>query len=119
MISSLDVESGSRKLWMERYYNLLADKHNITTEHIEHLLSAEQENRLIVLPCKVGDTVWRIVGRGTNGHKDVQQRKVLAVTIYHTGDIIIHTDGMENEFGKTVFSTREEAESALGGVEHV
>ena len=74
---------------------------------------AESEGRLIVLPCKVGDTVWRIVG--PKGHRIVRQRKVLAVTIYHTGDVIIHTDGAENRFGKTVFLTREEAEAALGG----
>lgn len=74
---------------------------------------AEAEGRLIVLPCKVGDTVWRIVG--PKGHRIVRQRKVLAVTIYHTGDVIIHTDGAENRFGKTVFLTREEAEAALGG----
>ena len=82
---------------------------------IKELLQAESEGRLIVLPCKVGDTVWRIVGCGTNGHRSVQKRKVLAVTIYHTGDMVIHTDGAENRFGKTVFLTREAAEAALGG----
>ena len=83
------------------------------TEHLMELLKAEHEGRLVVLPCKVGDTVWRIVG--PKSHRIVQPRKFLAVTVYHTGDMVIHTDGADNTLGISVFLTREEAEAALGG----
>ena len=94
--------------------NLAAQALGVEPSRLRELAEADKDGRCVVLPCKVGDTVWRIVGRGTNGHRSVQQRKVLAVTIYHTGDMIIHTDGAENRFGKTAFHTREEAEAALG-----
>ena len=98
---------------INKWKEALSKLTNVTGDRLLEIANAESENRLIVLPCKVGDTVWRIVG--PKGHRIVRQRKVLAVTIYHTGDVIIHTDGAENRFGKTVFLTREEAEAALGG----
>jgi hypothetical protein len=33
----------------------------ITVERLEQLCAAEREQRVAVLPCKVGDTVWAIV----------------------------------------------------------
>lgn len=81
---------------------------------IKELSDADKDDRLIVLPCKVGDTVWRIVG--PKGHKIVRPRKLLAVTVYYTGEMVIHTDGADNTLGVSVFLTREEAEAALGGM---
>ena len=40
------------------------------TEHIRELLRAEKDGRLVVLPCKVGDTIYRCgdpIKRYTNG----------------------------------------------------
>ena len=38
--------------------------HGELTEHIHELLRAEQDGRLVVLPCRVGDRVYRIIDDG-------------------------------------------------------
>lgn len=83
-------------------------------------------NDVIVLPCKVGDTVYRL----NSICSCVNEATVKAV--YYTEDkkyypkshIIIQYDLHRGrtrvnfcEFGKTVFLTREEAEKALKGYE--
>ena len=92
----------------------------------DHLLA----NGVIVPPCKVGDTVYRIVKMGTGihykqigrcgightqGYKIVPceekiKRFIRSVTVTKNNLF----DICEN-FGKTVFFTREEAEKALKG----
>lgn len=74
----------------------------------DHLLA----NGVIVLPCKVGDTIYRC----GDPIKKVYEWEVEHIEIY--GDEIVFVDDSDNEFteaaiGKTVFLTREEAEAAL------
>lgn len=71
-------------------------------EHINRLLSAEQDNRLIELPCKLGDTMYQ-----TDGER-IYEIKITNI-IYDTAGIAFD----ERAIGKTVFLTREEAEKAL------
>ena len=86
-------------------------------DHIRDLLQAEQDGRLVVLPCKVGATVY--------GHSkaEVSEYKVAVISLAtynwylrcqnHNSDFWV-TDA---DIGKTVFLTREEAEAALKGGE--
>lgn len=64
----------------------------------------EEQGRLVVLPCKVGDTIWRIKCNGA--WPDFG-------TPYVEADAFLYRD--IHYFGKTVFLTREEAEAALRG----
>ena len=78
----------------------------------DHLL----ENRMIVLPCKVGDTVYYIGG--------IHRRLIKSATVV---EIILNSDGVRDLFVNsedgvsfensldTFFFTREEAELALNG----
>ncbi len=59
--------------------------------------TAEDEGRLVVLPCKVGDTV-HVLRQSWNGW-NIDKKKF--------------TYGMIGKLGKTVFLAREEAEKAL------
>ena len=77
---------------------------NVTVDHIRDLLQAEQDGRLVVLPCKVGDTIWRI--KCFADWPDIGKPYVEAGAFLYRD---IHY------FGKTVFLTREEAEAALAG----
>ena len=70
---------------------------------------AEEEGRLVILPCKIGDPVYRICGQ--KGRKYVSEREVNAITLT-SKRIFIHST-MEDVLGDTVFTTREEAEAAL------
>ena len=79
------------------------------TEIAEHLI----ENGVIVLPCKVGDTVYYITGIG---HNIVKPAKVKEIIIDDNGikDLYVQGDGynFENSFD-IFFLTREEAEEKL------
>ena len=76
----------------------------VPIDRLRELAQADKEGRCVVLPCKVGDTVWRI--------QYVQNKKgnyVVGIAEIKFGLL------WASEFGKTVFLTREEAEKALGG----
>ena len=91
----------------------------IPINRLRELAQAEKEGRLVVLPCKVGDTVYIIHNRAI--------RKTTVESIHqwssghwklsvHTDKKYIHWTGYEvhfESFGKTVFLTREAAEAAL------
>lgn len=83
-----------------------------TVEELSALVKARDEGRLVELPCKRGDKVWRICG--PKGRKFVAERTVLSVTIYEPGQFEIFTNCFD-WLGETVFLTRAEAETALGG----
>ena len=63
--------------------------------------TAEKEGRLVVLPCKVGDTVY-VLRQSWNGW-NIDKKKF--------------SYAMNGKIGKTVFLTREEAEKALEEME--
>ena len=65
--------------------------------------NAEEEGRLVVLPCKVGDAVYKIIYQRDNF--DDQPYSIIT-TVNFKYEMI-------DQIGKTVFLTREEAEKAL------
>lgn len=109
----------------------LAAKHMVDLETLNNtpisrlveLAEADKDGRVVVLPCKVGDTVYMIerIFDIDNGVRDeICARKVIG----HGGNNLnklwlIGSGGICNvsifvsEFGKTVFLTHEEAKKAL------
>ena len=93
--------------------HILADKE---IKHAFELLKAEKEGKLIMPPCKVGDTVYVVDVCA----KEVIERKIMEIRQTEWGMIYIHSCGFGypvTSIGKTVFLSREEAEKALKGVE--
>ena len=84
-------------------------------QKISQWLQAEQDGRLVVLPCKAGSLIY--VGRRpaiiTRFFGYVSERYFHAVFFDENKGIDIPFE----ELGKTVFLTREEAEAALKGGE--
>lgn len=90
------------------------------TEHIRELLRAEKGGRLVVLPCKVGDTVWI---KGDRFPAVIEEIRITDDGVYFA--YVEYDKGYEetevwdndeftlSDFGKTVFLTREAAEKAL------
>ena len=70
---------------------------------MKELAEADKDGRLVVLPCKVGDTVYRIFNPPS------REPVISAHTLMSVDYIVRWID----KFGKTVFLTREEAEAAL------
>ena len=113
----------------------LAAKHMVDLETLNNtpisrlveLAEADKDGRVVVLPCKVGDTVYMIerIFDIDNGICDeICARKVIG----HGGNNLnqlwlVGSGGICNayifvsEFGKTVFLTREEAERAIQEME--
>lgn len=105
---------------------------DIAIDRIREICQAEREGRLVVLPCKVGDTVYVDADTLHNGwmmEKACQGILIGRVTSYRiTKDkmyVKIKFRNMKQQtyfidnysiksFGKTVFLSREEAEGALG-----
>lgn len=87
----------------------------------------EEQGRLVVLPCKVGETVYVTESRFYLGkeHTGIQKGIVYGYELVEgCGWVIwVHMEGETysgnayrfSDFGKTVFLTREEAEQALRG----
>ena len=81
-----------------------------TGSFTEHLADYLLEHGVIVLPCKVGDTVYHVFPK-----KGIQTNTVRQIRIGSCGMNIFDFNGFfePSDFGKTVFLSREEAEKAL------
>lgn len=94
---------------LRRHYNEIFDR-------LQEYEVAEENNQIIVSPCKVGDTVYILAG--PNGHK---YEKDICEGFYIGDDGVVQVrvrnmkgnHGTYGVFGKTVFLTRKEAEKAL------
>ncbi len=87
-------------------------------DRLRELAEADKDERVVVLPCKVGDTVWRIVRDGEphitrDEVRDMYFADDMTPCVELVGGRVTFTE----KFGKTVFLSREEAEKALRGME--
>lgn len=99
------------RLGTTKYYD-----NAIAANNVEELCQKfKDRNRFVELPCKVGDTVYLIKNH------NIYERKVTRIifdprTIIQlmAKDYVCYASCIgRNDFGKTVFLTREEAEQAL------
>ena len=78
-----------------------------TPERLRELAEADKDGRLVVLPCKVGDTVYLIVTkRARNYTPEFRFVKNSRLTFLNMERIL-------QDFGKEAFLAREEAKKAL------
>ena len=98
--------------------NLEAQKMGVEHSRLRELAEADKDGRCVVLQCKVGDTVWRIVRDGEphitrDEVRDMYFADDMTLCVELVGGRVTFTE----KFGKTVFLSREEAEKALRGME--
>ena len=108
----LDKTSSSKRQWTS---HKRLEALSMAISALYDLSQAEEDSRLIIPPCKVGDTVWVITGTS---------KKLCTVDRYHilgnglmqlranyyvSDNIYLYPD----MFGKTVFLTCAEAEAAI------
>lgn len=97
--SKLEIEAGCVKA--------IARTYGIDINRLRKLAEADRDGRVVVLPCKVGDTVYLIVTkRARNYTPEFRFVKKSRLTFYNMERIL-------QDFGKEAFLTREEAEKAL------
>lgn len=102
--------------------DILGDDYDL--DRLRELVEADRDGRCIVLPCKVGDTIYKLFCG------DIVELEVERIVCWSNGywKMNAHTEysradwkGFEidfSDFGKTVFLTREAAEAALKGDQH-
>ncbi len=103
----------------------LADLENFCSyTRLRELAEADRDGRLVVLPCKVGDTVWvtrnpwtgkllkKPLDAYVNGMK-MYSHGLYVNLLFDTRKINGTRDYEINHIGKTVFLAREEAEKTL------
>lgn len=98
--------------------NLAAQALGVEPIRLRELVEADKDGRLVVLPCKVGDTVWRIVRDGEphitrDEVRDMYFADDMTLCVELVGGRVTFTE----KFGKTVFLSRAEAERALQEME--
>lgn len=91
----------------------------------EQMVQAGRDGRLVVLPCKVGDTVWFIKSNFSMAKIPIEAKHVSIRGIDCDGEVwyaaimgYVERRFKGSDIGKTVFLSREEAEEALGGSEN-
>ena len=101
--------------------NLVAQALWTTPERLRELAAADKDGCVVVLPCKVGDTVYFV------NAKQILEFAVVGYAVDETGISWVHSEhvdktGNTNErtfspdrFGKNTFLTREEAERMMEG----
>lgn len=109
--------------WMKEVVEAAFDNDTSRIERAHNLHVADKEGRVIVLPCKVGDTVYFV------NAKKILEFAVVGYAVDETGISWVYSEhvdktGHTNErtfspdrFGKNTFFTREEAEKALAELE--
>ena len=94
----------------------------VSIDRLRELVEAEKDGRLVVLPCKVGETVYVPTSQvcddciisGVIQYFVVYETFTDAAAIFNQGASVAFIARVKTEnIGKTVFFTREEAEAAL------
>lgn len=111
--SKLEIEAGCVKA--------IARTYGIDINRLRKFAEADRDGRVVVLPCKVGDTVYFV------NAKHILEFTVVGYAVSETGVSWVYSEhvdkiGNTNErtfspdrFGKNTFFTREEAEKAMKG----
>ena len=109
--------------WMKEVVEAAFDNDTSRIERAHNLHVADKEGRVVVLPCKVGDTVYFV------NAKKILEFAVVGYAVDETGISWVYSEhvdktGHTNErtfspdrFGKNTFFTREEAEKTLAEME--
>ena len=100
----------------------LAAKHLVDLETLNNtpisrlveLASADKDGRVVVLPCKVGDKLYRVFAGEIFEHR-VGSMKYFAIQGRWDIETYPFCPCVESSIGKTVFFSREEAEKAMKG----
>ena len=81
-------------------------------DRLEKLAEADRDGRVVVRPCKLGDTLFRVFAGEILEHK-VRNMRYLAIQGRWDIDTTPFCSYVESSIGKTIFLTHEQAERAL------
>lgn len=102
--------------WMKEVVEAAFDNDTSRIERAHNLHVADKEGRVVVLPCKVGDKLYRVFAGEIFEHR-VGRMKYFAIQGRWDIETYPFCPYVESSIGKTVFLSREEAEKALAEME--
>lgn len=85
---------------------------NCDLDRLEKLAEADRDGRVVVRPCNVGDTLFRVFAGEILEHK-VRNMRYLAIQGRWDIDTTPFCSYVESSIGKTIFLTHKQAERAL------
>lgn len=112
------------EIWLRlcQIEDILGDTYDL--DRMRELVEADKDGRCVVLPCKVGDKIYKLF---CGGAVEIEVERIVC-WLSGRWKVNAHTDrkytdwkGFEidfSDFGKTVFTTREAAEAALAKEEY-
>lgn len=113
---------------LSKIEDILGDNYDL--DHLKELMESASAGKFISIPCKVGDTVYVITNKGgcLCGEKEIVECEVNTMRVKSDGFTIGYScqgrysngnryigNFVFKSIGKTVFLTREAAESVLKG----
>ncbi len=96
----------------EGRYIVMRDAEQEGVARLREIAEVDKDGRLVVLPCKVGDTLFRVFAGEILEHK-VGNMRYLAIQGRWDIETYPFCPCVESSIGKTIFLTREEAAAAL------
>ena len=102
--------------WMKEVVEAAFDNDTSRIERAHNLHAADKEGRVVVLPCKLGDKLYRVFAGEIFEHR-VGSMKYFAIQGRWDIETYPFCPYVESSIGKTVFLSREEAEKALAEME--
>lgn len=99
--------------------NLAAQALGVEPSRLRELAEADKDGRCVVLPCKVGDTVYQLRKKTHARGIGISPRIVSSACVWADGSYALAHQGMSYcqsmDLGKTWFLTRAEPEKAMKG----
>lgn len=89
----------------------------LPVNRLRELAEADKAGRVVVLPCRVGDKLYRVFAGEIFEHR-VGSMKYFAIQGRWDIETYPFCPCVESSIGKTIFLTREEAEKALEAMEN-
>ena len=112
--TGLTPEEIKAPLTEDAMINLAAQALGVEADRLRELVEADKDGRLVVMPCKVGDKLYRVFAGEIFEHR-VGTMKYFAIQGRWGIETYPFCPCVESSIGKTVFLTRKEAEKAMEG----
>lgn len=116
LLHTAAVQATTMRSRLKEIEDILGDDYDLN--RLKELVEADREGKCVLLPCKVGDKLYKI---SENGVKEVVVQSIVFMLSHTVNHLTVHvanergamTEIETKDFGKTVFLTLEEAEAAL------
>lgn len=121
----LEPEDFKRTFTEDALLKLTGQLLGVTPDRLRELAQADREGRCVVLPCKIGDTIYQVdymthgeaLRAGVPEKNDPRSKRKFGRRKAEYLPLMVREKKMVkslySEFGKSVFLTRTEAEAAL------